>query len=172
MRLFFALWPEAEVREALTSLGRRCLVRCGGRLTPSPNLHVTLAFLGEVDVRRVDALCRVGASLRTRSFSLVFERVGFFKRSGIVFAGVSDIPAPLMEIEAHARSALAAAGFRTENRTFVPHVTLIRDARAAPAADFSAVRVLWQVRHIVLVESVRGPDGQVYRPLKRFMLAP
>jgi 2'-5' RNA ligase len=167
MRLFFAFWPDNDVRNKLASMGRNCLPTCRGRLVPPRNLHVTLAFLGEVDAHRLDALCRIGASLRAPAFTIEFDRIGSFRRSGIVYAGVSEVSAPVVELEANVRSALAAAGFR-----FVPHVTLIRDARAVPSSDASDVRVLWQVRHIVLVESARVADAQVYRPLRRFMLAP
>jgi 2'-5' RNA ligase len=160
MRLFFAFWPDNDVRNKLASMGRNCLPTCRGRLVPPRNLHVTLAFLGEVDAHRLDALCRIGASLRAPAFTIEFDRIGSFRRSGIVYAGVSEVSAP------------AAAGFRFERRRFVPHVTLIRDARAVPSSDASDVRVLWQVRHIVLVESARVADAQVYRPLRRFMLAP
>jgi 2'-5' RNA ligase len=172
MRLFFAFWPDNDVRNKLASMGRNCLPTCRGRLVPPRNLHVTLAFLGEVDAHRLDALCRIGASLRAPAFTIEFDRIGSFRRSGIVYAGVSEVSAPVVELEANVRSALAAAGFRFERRRFVPHVTLIRDARAVPSSDASDVRVLWQVRHIVLVESARVADAQVYRPLRRFMLAP
>lgn len=171
MRLFFALWPDDAVRSELASVGRACFYACRGRLVPPKNLHVTLAFLGEVDAQRVDELCRIGASLRGPPFALVFDRIGFFRRGGIVHAGVSNVPAPLIELEARARSALDAAGFRIDSRRFVPHVTLMRDARAAPPIHAPAVSVMWQVRHIVLVESTRGSNGQVYRPVRRFMLA-
>ena len=171
MRLFFALWPDDDVRRELASLGCACLGACRGRRVPSRNLHVTLVFLGDVDARRMDDLCRIGASLRAARFALRFDRIGFFRRGGIVHAGVSEVPRPLVELEARARPALGAAGFRIDSRRFVPHVTLIRDARAAPAVDAPAACVMWQVRHIVLVESVRGMDGQVYRPVRRFMLS-
>ncbi len=172
MRLFFALWPDNDVRNELASIGRTCLGVCRGRLVPAKSLHVTLAFLGELDAHRLQALGRIGDSLRPPCFTIAFDRIGFFRRRGVVYAGMSEASAPLVELAAQARSALAAAGFRTESGRFVPHVTLIRDARAAPPSDLLDVRVMWQVRHIVLVESARGPDGQVYRPVLRFILAP
>lgn len=172
MRLFFALWPDDGARQGLAAFGRACSDRCQGRLVPEQNLHVTLAFLGEVDTQRLDVLCEIGSALKSPSFSLVFDRVGFYRRSGIVYAGVSDVPAALVGLDAQARAALGAAGFRTEARRFVPHVTLIRAARMAPVPGARSARVMWQVRHIVLVESTRGTGGQVYRPVRRFMLGP
>lgn len=172
MRLFFALWPDDGVRHELAAIGRASSKQCAGRLVPAENLHMTLAFVGEVEPRRLDALCALGASLRAASFSLVFDRLGCFRRSGIVYAGVSGVPAPLVDLDARLRAALGAAGFRAEARRLVPHVTLIRDARAAPAIETHRGAVMWQVRHIVLVESTRGVKAQVYRPVRRFMLVP
>lgn len=172
MRLFFALWPDDRVRDELAAIGHACSERYRGRVVPARNLHITLAFLGEVDPNRLDALCDIGAALHAPSFSLVFDRVGCFRRSGIVYAGVSSVPAPLVDLDGQVRPALDEAGFRTEARRLVPHVTLIRDARMGLAIEPQCARVMWQVRHIVLVESTRGMNGQVYQPVRRFMLAP
>jgi 2'-5' RNA ligase len=172
MRLFFALWPDAALRRKFAELARTTWTGCGGRLVPPRNLHLTLAFLGEVDARRLDTLCRIGASLRAAPFDLAFDGVGFFRRSGIVHATVSAVPAALDELEAALRSTLAAQGFRTESRPFLPHVTLVRDARSAPAVEVQGPYAMWQVRHIVLAESCSTREGQVYRAVRQFMLAP
>lgn len=172
MRLFFALWPDDHVRDRLAALGRALSGQCRGRLVPAPNLHVTLAFLGEVEPKHLDAVCGIGATLQAPTFSLAFDRVGYFRRTGIVYAGMDRVPEALVALDVQVRASLSAAGLRTEARRFVPHVTLIRDAIAAPSVDVQSPGVMWQVRHIVLVESTRGAKAQVYRPVRRFMLAP
>ncbi len=47
-RLFFALWPDPPTRTALAMLVDG-LPLVGGRRVPAENLHLTLAFLGNVD---------------------------------------------------------------------------------------------------------------------------
>lgn len=170
MRLFFALWPDEDLRRKLAGTGRVCGDACRGRTLPSRNLHLTLAFLGEVHSHRVDALRRIGATLSAPSFELVLDRVGHFPRARIVYAGASTVPPALRALVAQIAAALAVGGFRVEAREFVPHVTLVRDARAAPPTATLDPPLVWQVRHIRLVESVRTPDGQMYRPVSRFIL--
>ena len=47
-RLFFALWATAEERRALSAAAAAAVGTSGGRAVPEENLHVTLAFLGQV----------------------------------------------------------------------------------------------------------------------------
>lgn len=169
MRLFFALWPDERVRAALALTAAECRDRCRGRPIPPANLHATLAFLGEVEPFRLSALVDLAERIALESFEVALDRLGYFRRSRIVYAGPSCVPPPLLALAAAYASALAAGGFRVDERAYAPHVTLLRDARAAPPAAEMAP-LLWRVRHIVLVESVRDRDGPVYRPLRRFML--
>jgi 2'-5' RNA ligase len=64
---------------------------------------------------------------------------------------------------------LAANGFRVDARDYVPHVTLLRAARSAPAA-IETQPLMWRVRHIVLAESIHESGRLMYRPLRQFML--
>lgn len=170
MRLFFALWPDAQVRDALFDAARACHAHSRGRLIPAANLHATLAFLGEVDVSRLPALGALGEQMAPPVFDLALDRLGYFRRSRIVYAGASVTPPALQRLAADCAAALEDAGFRVEDSPYTVHVTLLRDARTAPPANVLTLPQMWHVRHIVLVESVRGREGPVYRPLRRFML--
>lgn len=55
-RLFVALDPISESRDALAALSREVASRCDGRPPPPENLHVTLAFIGRTELDRLDAL--------------------------------------------------------------------------------------------------------------------
>lgn len=169
MRLFFALWPDPHVRDALALAAAAHRSHCRGRPIPARNLHATLAFLGEVAPARVSCLADIAERVAGEPFDLVLDRVGHFRRSRIVYAGPSFVPPALLALASNFAAALGAAGFRLDERAYVPHVTLLRDARAAPLESALAAP-LWHVRHIVLAESVSGPGAPVYRQLHRFML--
>ena len=47
MRLFFALWPDAESAATLAAVARGCTALLGGKPTRAAAIHMTLVFLGE-----------------------------------------------------------------------------------------------------------------------------
>jgi RNA 2',3'-cyclic 3'-phosphodiesterase len=170
MRLFFALWPDAPVRAALARWSASCRVSCHGRATRTDNLHATLAFLGEVDPARLPALVRIGCELQAVAFDICLDRVAYWPRNRIVYAGASQPPSALSALARALTTRLSTVGHRIDQRPYELHVTLLRDARSSPRA-MAIDPLLWRVNHTVLVESVREGGGQVYRPLYRFMLS-
>ena len=62
IRAFFALSPDAEVKETLAALGRDVARKCRGRAVPPDNAHLTLAFLGDVAKGALPVLEAVGSA--------------------------------------------------------------------------------------------------------------
>lgn len=164
MRLFFALWPDAAVREALAAGAVMAQDACGGRSMQARNLHMTLAFLGETDAAHRDAAIAAAAHVHTMPFALSIDRSGYFKQGrerGIVWVGCTMTP-ELSALVAGLRTSLESAGVGFDRKPFVPHVTLLRDARA-PTARMVFAPVPWTVRHFVLIASTRDAQGPRYR---------
>jgi RNA 2',3'-cyclic 3'-phosphodiesterase len=160
-RLFFALWPDDTVRAALAAASAAIHRVAGGRATRAESIHLTLAFLGDCDAGRLDALKATAARVRVRPFELVLDERGFWKHNRIAWVGATEAPAALDALVDGLRTALADAAFAFDPKPFVPHVTLVRKARlgfALPALD--AIR--WQVDGFVLVRSVIRPAGSDY----------
>ena len=102
-RLFIALWLDAGLQGKLHALGGEllgnCSMRCStsaipgvvtgsrGRRIPQENLHITLAFLGSVDVEHQACLERVASTIQTPAFTLTLDQAGFWPRKGILWAG-------------------------------------------------------------------------------------
>ena len=162
-RLFFALWPDETVRNALASMGADMHPACGGRLVAVANIHLTLFFVGAVDQSRVDDLGAAAGRVKSNAFELTLDRLGRFRRSGVAWAGSSRCPPELIDLEASLRAELGCEGFKAEERPYAPHVTLIRDAKAKPA-DRPVTPCVWQVTEFVLVESVAVRGGVRYEP--------
>ena len=168
MRLFFALWPPLGTAQALHAWAHRLHRATGGSAVRAPNIHLTLAFLGEVDEARVADLARIPAW--GERHALPIERAGYWARNRILWVGPEETPAPTIELAARLRDLLAAWNFRTERQPFAAHVTLLRKAREPeelpplPEAD-------WPVSEFLLVRSRLSAEGSRYEVLQRYPLA-
>jgi 2'-5' RNA ligase len=169
VRLFFALWPSPEVRAALAARALEAQAECGGRAMRSENIHVTLFFVGWTGRERVRELEAAAALVRGTAFSLVFDRVDYWRHSGIVWAGTTQCPAALANLAADLRVALAGIGIEGEERPYVPHITLVRNARRRPVSR-AIERCIWDAHEYVLVESVQVGGGVRYEPFARWPL--
>jgi 2'-5' RNA ligase len=144
------------VRERLAAYARAAQARCGGRMMRPQNLHLTLAFLGDTDASRLEALSAVAARVVPQRFALEVDRVEHWRHNRIVWAGASGMPGELARMTDELRAALDAAGFRYDRKPFVPHVTLLRDAHAAALPPFEPLR--WPAEGFVLARSEPGRD--------------
>jgi 2'-5' RNA ligase len=157
------------VRERLGALARGAHEQCGGRAVAVDNLHVTLFFLGNVDDARVPALHVLGTTMRGNPFELQIDSLGYWRHNRIVWAGTKRCPAALEALAGSLRDALRTLGFEEEDRPYVPHVTLVRNARRAPAG-ISWTPSAWSVADFALIESVPTRRGTRYDVIARWPL--
>lgn len=160
LRLFFALWPDDATRAALM----RLQATMQGQLTRYENLHVTLAFLGQQPAALLPDLTQVLERLPHADITLTLDRVGYFTRKRIAWAGTHQVPENLLTLQQQLADALAALGIATETpERFKPHVTLARDA--APPPDTTFTPIVWHVDQIALVKSETLSAGVRYEVL-------
>jgi len=161
LRLFFALWPDDAVREALAGWATRLHQACGGRMTRPQSLHITLAFLGDTEAARLAELKAAAGRVAPRPFELVLDEPGYWKHNRIAWAGASQVPEALQATVAELRSALRAAGFHFDAKPFVAHVTLVRKGNA-PRELPRLAPIVWRDTGFALIRSVTGPNGSDY----------
>ncbi|WP_332674821.1 RNA 2',3'-cyclic phosphodiesterase [Aromatoleum sp.] len=166
-RVFFALWPAAPVAKRLYTLGGEAHALCDGRRMRRDTLHITLAFLGDVAQERLPALLAVGDRVGAEAFTLALDRLGGWRHNRIVWAGAHETPPALAALVGRLNGELAAAGFPVEQRSFAPHVTLLRNARAA-LPERSVDPIEWRVDGFALMASQRREDGAQYTPIRQW----
>lgn len=173
MRLFIALNLDPSVREAVLSAQSELKGRSGsGNFSSPENLHLTLAFLGEVDSLRKKDLLDLLESLPVLPLSLVLTGMGVFPRGGegLYWIGMEPSPA-LLALAERIRSALAQSGFSFDRKPFSPHLTLGREVvlrpewAGRPLPAFPS-RIFVPDR-ISLMESLRENGRLVYREIGR-----
>lgn len=167
-RLFLAFWPDEAVRCAVAGLARRLVP--DGRRVPPENLHVTLAFLGDVAGAAKPRVMAIGASLVGSGFALELDRIGCWPRQRISWIAPSHTPAKLGRLHRKLRQALGKAGFPAPGRRFVPHMTLAR--RSAPHAFHNVMPVIWSIDRIAVVRSHLDRAGARYEILCEWPLEP
>ena len=173
-RLFFALWPTAEEARALSAAAAPVIAASDGRAVPQENLHVTLAFLGQVPPARTTELAALtrrvaaGGAHGVPSLALRFERLAYWHEPQILCA-LSDAAAPVAALAAALQGEAGAAGFFPDLKPFRAHVTVARKVtRAAPSATLASVQ--WTCAQFALVESRTAATGAVYSVLETFLL--
>ncbi len=133
-------------------------------------LHLTMAFIGAVAALRFDSLRQAASRVIAEAFSLSLDRLDCWRRNGIVWAGASEPPQPLITLAGQLEAHLSTAGFALEARSFTAHLTLLRDAQCQPPLPtFEAIT--WPVNEFVLVESQRSSSGAAYTVVDRWPLA-
>ncbi|MES1956479.1 RNA 2',3'-cyclic phosphodiesterase [Salinisphaera hydrothermalis] len=160
-RLFFALWPPADVAERIAVVGRA--LATSGAPVPRDKLHVTLAFHGARDAVERRALIARAERVAIAPFDLVFDWLDGFDKPRLIWLGLSRPPAALFELAEFLRADTL------DPRAFVPHITLQR--RAGPITARPVAPIAWRAREFVLAESgAQGVPGG-YRILARWPLA-
>jgi 2'-5' RNA ligase len=161
MRLFFALWPDATATSALAAMGSDLAARTGGKPVPPGKIHLTVAFLGDIDEARLDPAKLAAGAVREPGFEVVLDQAGSFRGARVAWAGCAAVPVGLARLQEELTSELRGRGFVLEDRPFAAHVTLVRRI-ARPLALEAIAPIRWRARELSLVRSELGTGR--YRP--------
>lgn len=169
-RMFFALWPDGEVRRQLDQAASALHKACGGRRTKAETIHLTLVFLGEIPVERLDRLRSAAAAIDGRRFCMEIDRLGYWKHNRIAWAAPRQCPADLTSLVDALENGLSGEGFRFDRRPYSPHITLVRKALCRETVPLPET-ARWEVSEFVLVQSALASGGSVYTVIGRWPLA-
>jgi len=176
MRLFIAI----ELPTGLKSeLGRLRANIPGVRWVPTEQIHLTLAFLGEVDEEAAVKLTAQLAEIRADAFKLSFGGIGCFpdrQRPRVIWIGV--IPEPgLLRLATAVQQSAHTAGILLEERHFSPHITLARlklpavdDLRAFLDQQHRITLEPFAVREFTLFQSKLTSQGAMHSQIRSFPL--
>lgn len=172
LRLFVACDLPGEAERAVKDWQRRVLA-VREDLRQMTDLHLTLAFLGTVDARRVPDIERALGGLAWRRAECRFTEPLFLPAHGrrrVVALALDDPSDTLVRLQAEVSDRLAAEGlYEPEKRHWLPHVTVARFRR--PGHPFSLQNVnigAFGVVRMVLYSSHLEPSGAVHTPLADF----
>lgn len=171
VRLFFALWPGDETVATLSVAAEDAARRWGGRPMRHETLHLTLAFLGEIETDRLNQAEEAAEGIDARAFDFSLDRLGYWPHNHIFWAGCSRRALRLQLLAQELGDRLRTRGFLLERRSFSPHVTLVRKMTAAPQSLPNLTACRWHCGEFTLVRSLSSATGVVYQKLAHWKLA-
>jgi 2'-5' RNA ligase len=185
-RCFLALTLPGGLTRSLVSARERFLAQAPGwageKWVPAPNLHVTVAFLGDLDDGVVETAERhlVEATRGFPAFELHLTGAAAVpspRAATMLWATLDDAEGRLLALHDALMTALPEAGFDRRGR-LRPHVTLVRarTPRRAEVRSVAAASALLDaagkepdgvvsVRSVTLFSSTLRPTGPEYREI-------
>ncbi|HUD49236.1 MAG TPA: RNA 2',3'-cyclic phosphodiesterase [Candidatus Baltobacteraceae bacterium] len=187
-RLFAAIFPPAHVvrslQDAVAHLAKGFATRAV-RWTQPEKLHLTLNFLGAIEVARIpDIESALKAACNGHwQHTVRVAGLGCFSnrsRPQVFWAGLAGDLGPLERLKKSIDTHFAAAGCRCEDRPFRPHLTIGRASELNSAGRRSVARALaeeedrdfgdWRVASVDLMQSILSRDGAAYTTLLSVLL--
>jgi RNA 2',3'-cyclic 3'-phosphodiesterase len=186
VRTFVAIEISPEVRTRAQKLITQLqTVDAKIRWVDPAQVHLTLKFLGEIDLLEVPKICAAVEEVASAlpPFSVRVNSAGAFpdlKRPRTVWLGIDDETKELAALHNEMEAALAKLGFRAENRRFRPHLTIGRVRGEGPGIvelarlldehrDYPAGVI--DVDEVIVFSSEQERGGPVYEPLGTATLA-
>lgn len=186
IRTFVACELPREIRSAIGQIQQNLKQsRLRLKWVRPENLHLTLAFLGEVEAERIEAISGVVRTAARGYAPLLIcaKGIGVFpgmRRPRVLWVGIGGQRQELTQLQAAVAGGLAAVGFPREKRPFKGHLTIGRvkaavDTRRlgealATYADFESAG--FTIDQVVVFRSQLRPDGPVYTRLSTATLNP
>ena len=178
MRLFIAAELPEPLLEALAETQALLRDTIRGRYVGSDLFHVTIAFLGEVEVGRIPRVVSAleNGCLGKQPFETRLSHLGSFgkPRTCTLWQGFDSSLKASPQWAALAkdiRAQLSQAGFTYDEKPFVPHVTLMRNANIEKQSSLPMpVSSMGTVSDITLFKSDLSGKFPVYEPLETVYL--
>lgn len=177
-RLFVALELPTDVVSELVAWRSEALAGLDGlRLLPTESLHVTLCFLGPVELSVVDEVCdacAVADGVLAPAPALRLAGLVWLppRRPTVVAVRLKDGDGTLDELQGALAGALAAGGwYEPESRPYLPHVTIARAHRRTrirvPAFVAPPPDLAFRTDRVTVF---RSHPGSRYEPLRAIRL--
>lgn len=169
-RLFFALDMPDEVQQQIIHWRAQNFPADAGRPVEAANLHLTLAFLGDVSAEKQKALSQLAGRIQQPGFSVTLDDAGLWARSRVVWLGPRHASLGLIQLANMLRAQAARNGCYQSPQPFHPHVTVYRNVTQNVAIPQPNFRWQFKVEEFVLYESIFKQGRTRYLPLERWPL--
>lgn len=162
-RSFLAIPVEGESLKSLCRLQKQLQgVLPQARIIPESQLHMTLAFLGDLSDSQLQQAEDIVQSLSVASASLSSAGLSLFGNALVL---TLQDPEELREMVQKLQTELIKSGLSLAKRNWIPHITLFRKVKTLPAALPECKDLTVQADAVCLYASRLTPQGAVYTKL-------
>ncbi len=184
MRLFVAIPIREEIKQKLVNLQNELKSELAGVRWASPmTFHLTLKFIGEVELNLVKPICerveKVAKKLEPQT--LIIKSLGRFgskNRTRVLWTDVEGDIYPIAQIVKELNAELEYFGIVPEKKAYRPHITL---GRVKKNIDEQLLNELIEkyanreigyidVDSVVVFQSELKPEGAQHHPIKTIEL--
>jgi 2'-5' RNA ligase len=182
-RVFVAIDLPAAVRRHITlhtARLREQLPEVLASWNREENIHLTLKFLGDLPLSRVEALSRAAerAAGLVQPFELRVEGCGSFPPRGaprVLWIGIDDPTGNLARLYRALEDECAQEGFPREERSLHPHLTVARLRKPHGARRLAELhrqigfeRMAFVAEDLCVIRSELSPQGSRYAVVSRY----
>jgi 2'-5' RNA ligase len=145
------------------------------------NLHITLAFLGAVNICQQIAFTQVCDEIfhstssdhfkglpSISSFDLSMNQLQLFKKPKVLYLGFNTFPDTLVSLAEHLSKKAKLQGLFQEERSYCPHVSIAR--KVTELTHSLSLNIALNITSFSLYHSQSTANGIVYLPLNTWSL--
>jgi len=169
IRVFFAIFPNKQVQKQLIQHGGMLESAYGGHKIKMQHLHMTLLFLENISIHQIQTLREIAQTISAKKFALKLDIIGYWKHNHIAYIRAQESPAELFSLTDSLKIALSENGFVFDNRTYKPHITILRKTICHINANLIKP-IQWYVNQWFLIQSQPTHSGVEYIPLNHWDL--
>ena len=172
MRAFIAADIPYHIRERLADVSL-ALGLSETRAVDKNNMHLTLAFLEELENREIGNAREAMDRARFDRFDVSIKGVYCFGNPGAIYSAVASGADKIIELARSLRVELAASDINFDKKDFVPHVTIARMKGKVDEETLTEELCRFANREfgsytldtVSLFKSILGPEGPRYEGL-------
>jgi len=184
IRAFIAINFNSKIQRSVKNIQDQLKkTGCNAKWVGPENIHMTLKFLGDVDSKKIDGIKQAIVNLfkNIKPFTVELTQLGFFpniNRPRTLWVGLKDDGQQLNKMAVLIKKALVKIGFREDQRSFSPHITIGRirsseNIKVLPRSilEYRIPEGLTQTTsNVILYKSTLTSEGPVYEPLYQIKL--
>ena len=162
MRAFFGLSPDTKTKLAIEAWRKEAFPHLVAPV-PVANFHVTLAFLGQVSTKQLDALCKEASHIyEIHTFGVLLDRLGYWPKPKALWLGCQNTQAEHLILSKRLIQIANTIGLQLPKKDDIAHLTLARKCLGHFPVPLIEPNFTWHNAEFHLFESVSGKKGVAY----------